>query len=111
MVIPKSLIWTKSAYSDLQKIFDFNAKIFGIAFARKVVAEIIEKASILEKPSFNYTEIGEVDKDFDYLKRDCRKLIEGHCKITYRIGKSKIYINRIFTRDKIQIKTNRISSF
>ncbi len=96
MVVQKTLIWTKRSFSDLQKIFNFNTKIFGINYSKKVIEGIILKAEVLEKPTFDYTKIGEVDNDFKYLKREYRKLIEGHCKISYRIGNSKIYIVRVF---------------
>jgi plasmid stabilization system protein ParE len=94
--IIKPLLWTKRALTDLEKVYNFNSKIFGVKTARNIVFHIINKVEILEKPTFDYSEIGEVDNSFEHLKRNYRKLIEGHCKITYRVGKTKIYINRIF---------------
>ncbi|WP_395078044.1 type II toxin-antitoxin system RelE/ParE family toxin [Flavobacterium sp.] len=96
MEVKRSLFWTKRALSDLEKIYIFNTHLFGSITSKEIVLKIIEKAEILEEITFDYTKIGEIDKDFNHLKRNYRKLIEGHCKITYRIGNSKIYINRIF---------------
>jgi plasmid stabilization system protein ParE len=94
--ITKPLLWTKRALSDLEKVYIFNSKIFGIKTAKNIVDKIVSKVEILQKTTFDYSEVGEVDTNFAHLKRDYRKLIEGHCKITYRVGNSKIYINRIF---------------
>jgi len=41
-------------------------------------------------------EIGAVDGDFAHLKYEYRKLISHHCKITYRAGRTKIFIVRVF---------------
>lgn len=55
-----------------------------------------------------FTDIGSADEAFIHLKRDYRKLIEGHHKITYRKSTSDqmIYISRVFdTRQNL--KKNR----
>ena len=62
--------------SDLEKVYNFNSKIFGIKIAKNIVFQIINKVEILEKPTFDYSEIEEVDNSFEHLKRDYRKLIE-----------------------------------
>ncbi|WP_243389615.1 type II toxin-antitoxin system RelE/ParE family toxin [Flavobacterium cyanobacteriorum] len=92
----KQLYWTERALKDLQKIDLFNSELLGDNKASEITLKIIAKADFLENPSFDFTEIGAPDDDFSHLKRKYRKLIEGHYKITYRSGKSKIYINRIF---------------
>ena len=91
--ITKPIIWTQRALKDLNKIYEFNAENIG---NDKAVQKIITKVEILEKTSFDYSTIGAADEDFSHLKYHYRKLIESHYKITYRVGSTKIYINRIF---------------
>ncbi len=57
---------------------------------------MVDRVGELENPDFVYLETGSVDEYFAHLKKQYRKLIEGNYKITYREGKTKIYINRIF---------------
>jgi plasmid stabilization system protein ParE len=92
----KQLFWTQRALKDLQKIDLFNIEVLGKDKALEITSRIIAKAELLENPSFDFTQIGAIDDAFSHLKRNYRKLIEGYYKITYRTGKSKIYINRIF---------------
>jgi hypothetical protein len=54
--------------------------------------------------SFEFSKIGSINEDFTHLKFEYRKLIYHHCKITYREGKDKIYINRIFDTRQNPIK-------
>ncbi len=92
--IIKPVYWTSRALKDLEKVTRFNAMLFGFEKAILIALELRESTEILE--SSNFKEIGAVDEDFVHLKHEYRKLIHYHCKITYREGKSKIYINRVF---------------
>lgn len=94
--ITKPVFWTERALKDLQKIYNFNIEIIGQDKAFEIISLVVEKVSILENLSFSYITIGAVDESFSHLKMQYRKLLEGHYKITYREGRSKIYINRIF---------------
>lgn len=97
--ISKPIFWTNRAVKDLEKVTRFNIKLFGFNKAIEIAKEIQETTEILELNDFN--QIGSIDEDFTHLKFEYRKLINHHCKITYREGKEKIYINRIFdTRQK-----------
>ncbi len=87
---------TSRAIKDLKKIKSFNLDLYGIVRAQEIIDAIFELLETLENPNYNFTDIGEVDKDFDHLKYSYRKLIQHHCKITYRIGKTKIYVVRFF---------------
>lgn len=92
--IIKPVFWTNRAVKDLEKVTRFNSKLFGFSKAVEIAIEIQEGTEILESSDFN--KIGSIDEDFTHLKFEYRKLIHHHCKITYREGKDKIYINRFF---------------
>ena len=92
--INKPVYWTVRAIKDLEKVTRFNAMLFNFTKAFQIATEIRQSTEILEQKSFK--EIEAIDEDFQHLKYDYRKLIHHHCKITYREGKTKIYINRVF---------------
>ena len=92
--IIKPIYWTARAVKDLEKVTKFNAILYGFKKAIVIATELRESTEVLEND--NFKEIGSVDEDFVHLKHEYRKLIRNHCKITYREGKTKIYINRVF---------------
>lgn len=94
--IIKPVFWTTRAIKDLEKVTRFNAFLYGFKKAVQIAIKIQKGTEILENPKYDFSEIGQIDTEFIHLKRNYRKLIDGHCKITYREGKTKIYINRIF---------------
>jgi plasmid stabilization system protein ParE len=94
--ITKPVFWTTRATKDLEKTTRFNINLYGFEIAISTALSIQKTTTILENPNYDFSKIGSVDTDFSHLKRNYRKLIDGHCKITYREGKTKIYINRIF---------------
>lgn len=90
----KPVYWTNRAIKDLEKVTRFNAIIYGFDKAILIATELRESTEVLENS--NFKEIGSIDEDFVHLKHEYRKLIHNYCKITYREGKTKIYINRVF---------------
>lgn len=94
--IAKPVFWTTRSVKDLEKITRFNASLYGFKKAIEIANLIREHTEILENSSYEFSEIGQADTEFSHLKRQYRKLINHHCKITYREGTNKIYINRIF---------------
>lgn len=94
--IDKNLFWTQRALGDFAKINSFNEQLLGNEKSYEVTENIVQKILLLVNPAFDYTTIGSPDEAFSTYKREYRKLIESHYKITYRIGKDKIYIMRIF---------------
>ena len=92
--IIKPIYWTARAVKDLEKVTRFNAILYGFKKAIVIATELSKSTEVLEND--NFKEIGSVDEDFVHLKHEYRKLIHNHCKITYREGKTKIYINRVF---------------
>lgn len=94
--IVKPVFWTSRAIKDLEKITRFNSKLFGFNKAIAIALEIKKETEIFENIEYDFSEIGSIDESFSHLKRDYRKLLVHHCKITYREGKDKIFINRVF---------------
>lgn len=94
--IVKPVFWTSRAVKDLEKVTRFNAILYGFKKAIDIAVELRKSTEVLENPDYEFTKVGQIDFEFSHLKRNYRKLINNHCKITYREGKTKIYINRIF---------------
>ena len=96
MEIFKEIIWTKRALSDLRKAYDFNTEIYGEEKSFAIVQRIISKVELLKDSRFE--RIGLIDKDFQHLNYEYRKITLGYLKVNYRVGfdNTKVYINRIF---------------
>ena len=94
--IIKPVFWTNRAIKDLKKIREFYIELYGLEKTKQYIQQIYNATKILENPAYNFVEIGAIDDYFTHLKHDYRKIYEHYCKITYREGKYKIYINRIF---------------
>ncbi len=72
----------------------FYGELYGEEKAKEIAYKIHKRASVLSEEK--YVKTGAIDESFSHLKHEYRKLIEGYCKITYREGKNKVYIVRIF---------------
>lgn len=94
--LTKPVFWTTRAKKDLGKLLRFNTKFHGLEKAKEIVESIRQHTEVLENQNYDFKKIGERDDDFSHLKHNYRKLVSHHCKITYREGKSKIYIVRVF---------------
>ena len=94
--MPKPVELTTRAIKDLEKVRDYCTVHFGEEKADKTIDDIFDHIAILESPDHDFTTIGMVDDDFIHLKREYRKIFKHYCKITYREGRSKIYVIRVF---------------
>jgi len=92
----KAITWTKRALKDLNRITIFISKSIGKEKALDIAHKIIDVPNILENPEFDFQNIGSIDESFSHLKNEYRKLFYFDYKITYRNGKTKIYITRVF---------------
>ena len=92
----KPVKWTKRALKDLSKITVFNAKNISKEKALKIAHLLINAPKILENTEYDFNDIGAIDESFKHLKYEYRKLFYKNYKITYRKGKTKIYITRVF---------------
>lgn len=64
--------------------------------SKEIAYKILDSSKILENNEVNLTSIGSIDNEFSHLKHTYRNIYQGHCKITYREGSTKIYIVRVF---------------
>lgn len=94
--MPKPVELTTRATKDLEKVRDYCTVHFGEEKADQIIDEIFDHIAILESPDHDFNSIGMVDEDFTHLKLEYRKIFKHYCKITYREGKSKIYVIRVF---------------
>lgn len=94
--IIKPVEWTTRATKDLEKTTKFYIDLYGKEKAREIATIIRKKTEILEDEEVDQTKIGSIDEAFNHLKYTYRKLLLEHCKITYREGKNKMYIIRVF---------------
>ncbi len=92
----KPVVWTHRATKDLEKVTKFNLKLYGKSKALEISTNLRKSTEILESTSLDVTQYGQIDETFQHLKHEYRKLINNHCKITYRIGNSSIYVVRVF---------------
>lgn len=74
----------------------FYAQLYTEKKAKEIGYNIYKKTKILENTNIDLTKVGAIDEDFSHLKHSYRKLFQNHCKITYREGKTKMFIVRIF---------------
>ena len=81
------MFWKARSFKDLEKVTRFNATLFGFPKAIEIALAIRKYNEVLEND--NCAAIGAVDEAFSHLKREYRKLIHHHCKITYREGTTK----------------------
>lgn len=94
--VNKPVFWTTRATRDLQKTIEFYIELYGKVKAKEIATELRHRTEKLERTDVDITASGSIDEAFSHLKHTYRKLNHHHCKITYRIGKSKIYIVRVF---------------
>lgn len=59
----------------------------------QITDKLVERIEKLENPIFRKDPI---DESFSHLKYEYRKMLDDYIKVTYRIGKTKIYIVRVF---------------
>lgn len=94
--IIKPVFWTTRATKDLEKTTKFYIKLYGAKKAGKIATELRQYTESLERENVDTSRTGSIDESFSHLKHVYRKLTKEHCKITYREGKTKIYIVRVF---------------
>ncbi|MCK4923008.1 MAG: type II toxin-antitoxin system RelE/ParE family toxin [Bacteroidales bacterium] len=90
------IIWTSRAASDLKKVYHFYKQLIGEQKAFDLIMLLFKQVDRLSDKRF--IKMGASDDEFEHLKRDYRKLIEGDIKVTYRLSISKtiVFIIRLF---------------
>jgi len=104
--IVKPVTWTKRALKDLNKLSIFNSGLLGKEKALEIAHKIVDAPQILENPEYDFKNIGSIDESFTHLKQEYRKIFYKNYKITYRNGKTKIYITRVFDTRQNPKKNN-----
>ena len=92
----RPVFWTTRATKDLEKVTRFYMGLYGASKARIYATELRKSTDILERENIDLSKVGALDDAFTHLKHNYRKLIKGDIKITYRIGRTKIYVVRVF---------------
>jgi len=87
-----TILWSEIAERQLKEIFQFYAEQASLNVARKIVTELINRVSILEKNPFaGQKEELLADSEFDF-----RYLVEGNYKIIYWKDDHRITIATVF---------------
>jgi len=83
------LNWTRKAFSDLERLYEFLAPANKQAAARAVQTLVKAPAILLTNPR-----IGE--QLFEFEPREVRRLIVGQYEMRYEIQNSTIYVLRLW---------------
>ena len=86
------ILWSDSALTQLEEIFDYHRNIAGVAVAKKLVKSLVLKSKMLElNPFLGPKEPLLSGRSFEY-----RYLVERNYKIVYRFNDNFIRINMVF---------------
>lgn len=88
--------WTRRAVKDLQRVYFFNNELIGEEKSFSIIESLLKRVDMLADKRF--VRMGPRDEHFSHLKREYKKLVEGHLKVTYRMSSDHtcVYINRVF---------------
>lgn len=90
------IVWTSSAYQDIEDIHYYLKKKISLETANKIIDEIYNAPeTILFENQFQ----------IDEYKTDCRRIIVRNYKLLYHIIDAKIYIVRVFNTFQNPIKS------
>lgn len=86
------IVWTESAISQIEQIFDYYKYKASGKVAVKIVAQIVDRTIQLEQNPF----IGAKEPLLSNRKNEYRYLVEGNYKIIYWIGENYVRISAVF---------------
>ena len=91
------LKYTTQFYLSLEEVLEF-CEIQGVSRAKQeeIVESILAKTTLLVENPY----LGVVEEYLEHLNLDHRRMIEGHCKIIYRISENYIYVTEVFDTRK-----------
>lgn len=91
------LRYTSQFYLSLEEVLEF-CEIQGVSRAKQeeIVESILAKTTLLVENPY----LGVVEEYLEHLNLDHRRMIEGHCKIIYRISENYIYVTEVFDTRK-----------
>jgi plasmid stabilization system protein ParE len=97
------LIYTEQFYLSLLEILEFyDINGFSREKQSEIANAIIAKTALLVEHPY----LGGIEEYLSHLNLSHRRLIEGYCKIIYRVSESHIYIVDVFDsrQDPIKMK-------
>jgi toxin ParE1/3/4 len=94
------LVYTEQALDSLEEKLEFYATKVSFVKLIQMRDRILDKADTLLKHPFS----GRKEPFLEHLGLGHRRIIEGHCKIIYKVEGEYIYITEIFDSRKILIK-------
>jgi plasmid stabilization system protein ParE len=86
------IFWTEFAINQLEQIFDFYKYKENIIVAKKIITQIIDSTTLLEKNPF----LGAKEPLLTERKKDYHYLVEGNYKIIYWIEENYVKISSVF---------------
>ena len=92
------IFWSKKALNRLEKLQKFYVELYGSETANLILNQIVEKPEILE----DFPELGQIEQNNILEGKELRYLIQGHCKILYKIVLEKEMIRIITVFDTRQ---------
>jgi len=84
--------WTSFAVIELRIIYQYYIDTAGVAVARRIKNNIINRANILKQHSLS----GQLEETLLPLKQGHRYLVEGHIKLVYKVIGNTAYITDVF---------------
>ena len=98
------VIWTKRAFSQLERAIKYIKEEQGVAYAQIVLTKTLEKTRLLEITP----KIGQSEPLLKHKKSEYRYIIVWSYKIIYRLDKDKVVISKGFPYLKKSKKIERI---
>ena len=86
------VIWTKRAFSQLERAIKYIKEEQGVSYAHIVLTKTLEKTRLLEVTP----KIGQSEPLLKHKKSEYRYIIVWSYKIIYRVEKDKVVISRVF---------------
>ena len=86
------IIWTKKAFTQLERAIKYIKEEQGHSYAEIELNKTLEKTRLLETNPL----IGQVEPLLKHKKSEYRYLVVWSYKIIYRVDKEKIIISRVF---------------
>ena len=100
-----TVLWSDSAISDLQGIYDYYITTANSKVANKMVNLIVERSQLLgENPR-----IGQIEELLKHKKNEIRYLVERQYKIVYLIEDHIVLIATVFDCRQDPKKLSKIS--
>ncbi len=92
MEVIRAVVWADRSKSDLKRIFTFNKELHGFDKASSIVNDLIND---IEAELIGKLDVSVKDQEFSHLD-DCKKIFNGHHKISFVSRGNIASIIRVF---------------